>query len=86
MAGNLQPLSVVRQQVLKIVKERVEQARVSLRKLRDEIWNDIQRREKEGGMGEDDKFRLRTDIQKLIDEANKKLEASMAKKEKEILS
>ena len=75
-----------RAQIVKLAKEKFEQARVTIRKERDQTIQDIDKKEKAKEMGEDDKFRLRTDIQKLIDEANKKLEASMAKKEKEILS
>ena len=37
-------------------------------------------------MGEDDKFRLKDDMQKIIDDANKKLEEIAAKKDKEIMS
>ena len=37
-----------------------------------------------GGMGEDDKFRLKTDMQKLIDDGNKKLDEMAAKKEADI--
>jgi ribosome recycling factor len=37
-------------------------------------------------MGEDEKFRIKQDIQKVVDEVNKKLQDRMDKKEKEILS
>jgi ribosome recycling factor len=47
---------------------------------------EIEEREKAGGMGEDDKFRLKEELQKLIDEANQKLEALAEKKEIEIKS
>lgn len=75
-----------RQSLIKIANSKLEEARVSLRSARDEVWNDIQDREKEGGMGEDDKFRLKTDMQKIVDDANKKLEEVAAKKDKEIMS
>jgi ribosome recycling factor len=72
--------------VLKIAKEKLEQARITLRKLRDEVWNDIQAKEKEGGMGEDEKFRFKTEMEKLVQEANKMLDDHAARKEKEIMS
>jgi len=75
-----------RVQILKIAKERVEQARVSLRKLRDEIWNEIQKREKEGGMSEDEKFRFKDTMEKTIQETSKAFDAQFEKKEKEISS
>ena len=75
-----------RQSLIKIANSKLEEARVSLRSARDEVWNEIQDREKEGGMGEDDKFRLKIEMQKIIDDANKKLEEVAAKKDKEIMS
>ncbi len=75
-----------RKEIVKVAKEKMEQARMTIRKERDQAIQDIEKKEKAKEMGEDDKFRLKTEVQKLIDEANKKLEAAMAKKEKEILS
>ncbi len=72
--------------VLKIAKERLEQARVTLRKLRDEAWTDIQSKEEEGGMSEDEKFRFKSEMEKIIQEAGKTLDDLHARKEKEIMS
>ncbi|HEY0908450.1 MAG TPA: ribosome recycling factor [Candidatus Paceibacterota bacterium] len=74
-----------RKEIVKTAKEKLEQARIQGRKTRDEVNADIDKKEKEGGMSEDEKFRFKADAQKLIDEANKKLEAHFIKKEKEIL-
>ena len=59
---------------------------MSLRQERDHIWKDIQDREKVGGMGEDEKFRLKNELQKETDTANKNFDEQFAKKEKEILN
>lgn len=75
-----------RKEIVKVAKEKLEQARIQVRKHRDEVNSDIDEKEKGGGMGEDEKFRFKADAQKLIDEANKKLDAMLEKKEKEILS
>ncbi|MFA6158157.1 MAG: ribosome recycling factor [Candidatus Paceibacterota bacterium] len=75
-----------RVEIVKSTKEKLEQAKIQIRKLRDEANSDIDALEKEGGMGEDEKFRFKADVQKLVDEANKKLADLMDKKEKEILS
>jgi ribosome recycling factor len=75
-----------RKDIVKIAKEKFEQARIQVRKHRDEVNSDIDKKEKEGGMGEDEKFRFKADAQKLIDESTKKLTLAMEKKEKEILS
>jgi len=75
-----------RAEIVKMAKEKFEQARIQFRKHRDETNADIDKKEKEGGMGEDEKFRFKAEMQKLVDEGNKKLQAMMEKKEKEILS
>lgn len=68
----------------KIAKEKIEQARISLRLERERVWNEIQAKERAGKIPEDEKFRLKNELQKIIDEANKNLEASGARKEAEI--
>ena len=76
----------VRDGLIKVVKEKLENSRVSLRGERDNAWEDIQKKEKEKEFGEDDKFRFKEEMQKMIDEENKNLDALAEKKEKEILS
>lgn len=75
-----------RTSIIKIAKEKLEQGKISLRKVRDEAWEDIQAKEKEGGMGEDEKFRFKTEMEKIIQEGNKALDEMYARKEKEITS
>ncbi len=72
--------------ILKVAKERLESARINMRKVRDEIVRDIDAKEKEGGMGEDEKFRLKKELEKLSDTENKKLQEAYERKEKEISS
>ncbi len=71
---------------VKMAKQKLEEARVTLRTEREKVWDDIQKKEKEGGMGEDEKFRLKAEMQKIVDETNKKLEDLASAKEKEIMS
>ncbi|OGI64423.1 ribosome recycling factor [Candidatus Nomurabacteria bacterium RIFCSPHIGHO2_01_FULL_40_20] len=75
-----------RQSLVKVLKEKLEEARISVRRLREEIWEDIQEQEKAGKMTEDEKFRAKDDLQKIIDETNKNLEAIFSKKEKESMN
>jgi ribosome recycling factor len=74
-----------RQSLAKVVRNKLEEARVSVRKEREESWSDIQKQEKDGDMSEDEKFRLKDELQKIIDEANKQLETIADEKEKNIL-
>jgi ribosome recycling factor len=55
-----------------------------VRKLRDETQKDIEAKEKQGGMGEDEKFRLKKELDKMIEGENKKLQEAFDRKEKEI--
>jgi ribosome recycling factor len=73
-----------RTQFIKVVGQQLEEAKVSLRNLRDKTWKAIEEKEKAGSMGEDDKFRLKEDMQKIIDLTVKKIEEVAQKKESEI--
>jgi len=73
-----------REQFIKVIKQKLEEAKVSMRSLRDKIWKAIEEKEKEGGMGEDDKFRLKEEMQKIIDQTIQKLEEHAQKKESEM--
>ena len=73
-----------RQKLLKIAKERMEEMRTALRGARDEVWNDIQKQEKDKKMTEDDKFRAKDEMQKRVDATNKTFESMLERKEKEI--
>jgi ribosome recycling factor len=71
---------------IKIAKEKLEEARISVRNERDKTWNDIQEKEKNKEISEDDKYRLKDELQKQVDAVNKILEGLENKKEQEILS
>lgn len=73
-----------REQFVKVVKSKLEEGKISIRNLRDKTSKEIDEKEKGGGMGEDDKFRLKEEMQKIIDESVKKLESLALKKETEI--
>lgn len=75
-----------RSALIKLAKERLEDGRISVRKLRDETWKSIEATEKKGGMGEDEKFKLKAELQKQVDGLNKKLAEIAERKEKEIMS
>lgn len=74
-----------RQKLVKVLKEKLEEARITVRRERERIWDDIQVQEKAGKMTEDEKFKGKDELQKIIDETNKKLEELFQRKEKEVL-
>ena len=75
-----------RTMLIKVAKEKMEDARITLRKERESAWADIQKKEEEGTISEDDKFRAKEEMQKFIDEGNNNLEGLFQKKEQEITS
>lgn len=74
-----------RQTLVKVLKEKLEESRITARRERERVWEDVQAKEKEGKLTEDEKFRAKDDLQKVIDEANKNLEVIFEKKEKEVM-
>jgi len=72
-----------RKTFVKLVKEHLEKARVSVRKEREEVLGDINK--KENDISDDDKFKYKEELQKIVDEANKDLDAMAASKEKEVM-
>lgn len=74
-----------RQTLVKVLKEKLEESRITVRKERERIWDEIQKLEKESKITEDEKFRAKDDLQKVIDEINQKLENIFEKKEKEVM-
>lgn len=75
-----------RQSLTKLSKQKLEDARISMRKERDRVWDDIQKQEKAGTVTEDEKFRLKNEMQKIADETGKKLQDLADRKEQELMN
>ncbi len=73
-----------RQQIVKIAKTKLEDARVSVRAVRDDAMKEIEASLKAGDITEDDKHNMREQVQKSVDLTNRTLEAVFEKKEEEI--
>lgn len=73
-----------RQELMRELHQILEEARVSIRHQREHAWKEIQSLEKEGEISEDEKFRAKDELQKLIDNYNEKIEEMRGKKEREI--
>lgn len=69
-----------RAKLAKILKERLEDARISVRKARQEEMDNL------GDLPEDEMKRAKDDIQKCVDEANNNLEGIFAKKESDVMN
>jgi ribosome recycling factor len=73
-----------RDQLKKTIGSMAEEARISLRNVRDEAWKSIQAKQRDGELTEDDRERGRKELDTMIDEANKQVAELSASKEKEI--
>jgi ribosome recycling factor len=74
-----------RQKLVKLLKDRLEDARVRVRQLREETNKTIDQEAKDGLYGEDEKRRYRDEMQKIVDAANQELEDTFQKKEQEVM-
>ncbi len=71
-----------KKELVKLIKEKLEQARVRVRGIRQDKMKEIDTLD----VSEDEQKRLREKLQELVDEANKKLEEIFRAKEKDIMS
>jgi len=82
---NLPPMSEeYRKDLRRLISEKMEETRKTVRHWREKAWEEVQNSAKEGLIREDDKFRAKEDLQKLVDEYNEKIEKIGEKKTKEI--
>jgi len=75
-----------RADLVKVMRKKVEESRIQVRKVREDAWDNIQQSEKSGEISEDDKFRQKDELQKIVDEFNERIEELAKKKEEEIMS
>ena len=75
-----------RQEFIKLAKAKLEEARTTIRVARDEAWKEIQEKERESTLTEDDKFSLKEELQKKVDKGNEELGKSFEAKEREMSS
>lgn len=75
-----------REQLVKLTRAKLEEARVAVRRARDDCWQGIQKQEKEKLMSEDDKFRAKERMEDVVKKGNQTLEQMAQKKEEELSS
>lgn len=75
-----------RKDMVKIVKQKMEQARTGIRGVREKIKEKIVKAEEDGEIREDERYRLIEELDKKIAELNKEIEKIAQEKEKEIMT
>jgi len=73
-----------REELTKNISKKSEEARVALRNVRGETWDKIKKMEKDGSITEDDRYSAEEELNKIIDDYNKKIGEILEAKEKEI--
>ena len=64
----------------------MEEQKIAIRKIRDRVWKEIQADEREGIIREDDKFRGKDELDKLVKKYNEKIEELGERKKKEVMA
>ncbi|MGI6341037.1 MAG: ribosome recycling factor [Minisyncoccales bacterium] len=74
----------VRKDMIRTVGQIDDGAKKTIRKYRDETWSAIQKLEKEGQISEDNKFKAKDELQKVVDSYNQKIDELVKNKKKEL--
>jgi len=83
---NLPPLSEERrQEMVKLVKNKVSQAKASIRNAREVSWEQIQEMEKTGQLTEDDRYRGKDELDKMVADFNKRIDELAKEKEQALI-
>jgi len=69
----------------KILNEKAEQAKQVIRRQREDVWNKIQAAQKAKEMSEDDKFRGKDELQKVVDDYHERIKSLVEKKKNELI-
>jgi ribosome recycling factor len=70
-----------RKEYIKLLHNKMEDSRIKIRRLRDDVRKEIQ---DDDSLGEDGEFKAKEDLQKMVDEYNKKIGDLANKKEEEL--
>jgi ribosome recycling factor len=74
-----------RKEIAKIAHKYAEQQRVAVRNVRRDANDDLKKAEKDGVISQDELKRMETDVQKITDEAIKRVDEALKAKEQEIM-
>jgi len=74
-----------RNELVKVLSKKLEEARIAVRKIREDTRSKIDKAEKAKEIAEDEKYGLQDDLEKLVKEYNEKIKTIGEEKEAEIL-
>ena len=73
-----------RNELVKLINNLSEEAKVVIRNLRSDIWNNIKKMEKNSEITEDDRYRAEEELNKIIKSYNEKIDQETEIKNKEL--
>lgn len=80
------PTEERRAALVKEVRKMSEEAKIKIRRIREDILRDLKKQEESGEISEDEEFRKKEELQKVVGGYNKQADEIEARKEKEIMS
>ena len=75
-----------RQELAQVLNQKIEEVKVSFRNIREEAFKKIKEMENDKQINEDDKFKGKDELDKLVDKFNKQINEIKENKEKEIMT
>lgn len=75
-----------RKEMAKIIGQQAESARVGIRAVREDIWKEVARLQKDGELTEDQKFEAQDELKKIVEGFNDQIKSAAEKKEQEVLT
>lgn len=73
-----------RNEYVRMAKEKAEEAKVSVRNARQQVWDETKKAKTEGSISEDEMYRREQEINKFVDEKNKEIDSVFSEKEQEL--
>ncbi len=75
-----------RQELIKVLHKKLEECRISIRKIREDVRSQIDKAEKEKEISEDQKYKSQDSLDKMVKDYNEEVKKIGEEKEKEILT
>lgn len=73
-----------RNEYVKLAKDKAEEAKISIRNSRRDVWEKTQKAKAEGSISEDEMYHREEEINKFVDSQNKKIDEIFVAKEQEL--
>ena len=74
-----------RKEFIKLLGQKIEEARIKIRQIREDILKKVQAEVREKTAREDDLRKAKEELQKIVDDLNKKFDELVKKKEQELM-